>query len=472
MKKSQKILIAFSGTILVLSVALGIVGFILGLQESRDREDTNVIPAEIVDAFQNKLVSRGVEKQGQPIEGFDAFLLMQAFPGLQEEDFDGVLAFEGVYRYEGGQLVYERIATQPITSAERTISNKGYGILLENLSKRLGISVQDEQAAEALIEVLENPTSTPSPVPVGKPVTILGEITCLPKKGSGPQTLECAIGLKGEDGKHYALTNLFKYDPDYRFSTTGLQVEVVGVLSTEGVFGPDGNAYDIVGTIDIASIKENLKGQEIILREGQRESSFLLQNIYSDYVEGLNFWEYPVATDRGYPVTLRVGEIVSNGCTVQLTLIRIEGDTAVFVKKTDFNRPCPICLAENTLIDTPSGEVAVQKLHTGDLVWTANAEGKRVAGVVLETAKTSVSATHQVVHIALEDGREVFASPKHPTADGRSVGELSPGDVLDGSNVASATLVSYAKGYTYDILPSGETGFYWADGVLLGSTLR
>ncbi len=26
--------------------------------------------------------------------------------------------------------------------------------------------------------------------------------------------------------------------------------------------------------------------------------------------------------------------------------------------------------------------------------------------------------------------------------------------------------------YTYDILPSGSTGAYWANGILLGSTLR
>ena len=214
------------------------------------------------------------------------------------------------------------------------------------------------------------------------------------------------------------------------------------------------------------------EGEEIILREGQRESSFLLQKIYPDHVEGLNFWEYPVATDRGYPVTLRVGEIVSNGCTVQLTLTRIEGDTAVFTKKTDFNRPCPICLAENTLIDTPSGGVAVQKLQTGDLVWTANAAGERVTAIVLKTAKTPVPATHQVVHIVLEDGREIFASPKHPTADGRTMDELVLGDVLDGSSITSVALVPYAGEYTYDILPSGETGFYWANGILFGTTLR
>ena len=308
--------------------------------------------------------------------------------------------------------------------------------------------------------------------PQSGPITIKGEITCLPKKGSGPQTMECAIGLKGEDGNHYALKNLFEHDPNYTFSTTGMQVEVVGTFTPEEVSGPGNSTYDVVGSISITSIKENSESQEITLREGQRESSFLLQNIYPDRVEGLNYWEYPVATDQGHPLTLRVGEVVSNGCTVQLTLLHIEGNTAVFEKKVDFNRPCPICLAKDTLIDTPSGKVAVQNLQKGDLVWTLNASGERMAATILEAAKTPAPATHQVVHVVLQDGRELLVSPGHPTADGRTVGEFAVGDILDGHKVISLTLVSYSEGYTYDILPSGPTGFYWANDILLGSTLH
>jgi|SRR3989344_4948296 len=317
---------------------------------------------------------------------------------------------------------------------------------------------------------VEDVTERPFLIP--GPITVSGEITCLPKKGSGVQTLECAIGLKGEDGNYYALKNLFDHDPSYKFSATGLQVEVVGTLSVEEIFGPDGNKYDIAGAIAITSIKEGLEGQEITLREGQRESSFLLQKIYPDHIEGLNYLEYPVATGQGHPVTLRIGEVVSNGCTVQLTLIRIAGSTAIFSKRTDLNSPCPICLAKNTLIDTPSGKVVVQSLKKGDMVWTANAEGRRVANIVLEVAKTPVPATHQVVHVVLEDRRELFVSLGHPVGDGRTIGELSMGDILDGHRVKDITLVSYTEGYTYDILPSGETGFYWANGVLLDSTLH
>ena len=63
-------------------------------------------------------------------------------------------------------------------------------------------------------------------------------------------------------------------------------------------------------------------------------------------------------------------------------------------------------------------------------------------------------------------------SPGHPPADGRLVGELVAGDGYDGARVLSAERVAYAGGATFDILPAGATGTYWANGVLLGSTLR
>lgn len=103
------------------------------------------------------------------------------------------------------------------------------------------------------------PASTPSPASqeiVTEPITVNGEIVCLPKTGGGAQTLECAIGLRTTNGQHYGLKNLFKVDPEYKYSTTGLRVEVYGALSSEKMKGPDGNKYDVVGTIDVASIKE------------------------------------------------------------------------------------------------------------------------------------------------------------------------------------------------------------------------
>src|SRR3989338_656344 len=134
-------------------------------------------------------------------------------------------------------------------------------------------------------------------------------------------------------------------------------------------------------------------------------------------------------------------------------------------------KPCPICLAENTFIDTPSGTIAVQDLEMGAEVWTLNTLGTRVPARILKTVRTLVPSDHRVIHLILDDGRELFVSPGHPIRDGRIVGALSIGDPLSGGRIMSAERVLYRKDYTYDILPSGETGFYWANGVLLGSTL-
>lgn len=143
-----------------------------------------------------------------------------------------------------------------------------------------------------------------------------------------------------------------------------------------------------------------------------------------------------------------------------------------FCELKGYVRTCPICLAENTLIDTPSGAIPVEELKRGMPVWTVSKLGERVSGIILETSKTPVSSTHKIIHIILEDGREIFASPGHRTIDNRELGDLALGDILDGSPVTTLEIISYKGGYTYDILPSGETGFYFADDILLGSTLH
>jgi hypothetical protein len=105
------------------------------------------------------------------------------------------------------------------------------------------------------------------------------------------------------------------------------------------------------------------------------------------------------------------------------------------------------------MIDTPNGPINVKELHSGMLVWTEDKHGYKQSVIILKTSKVLVSSTHSMIHIVLEDGRELFASAGHPTADGRLFGNLSAGDVLDNSHVKSIDLVSYNENYTYDILP-------------------
>lgn len=177
-------------------------------------------------------------------------------------------------------------------------------------------------------------------------------------------------------------------------------------------------------------------------------------------------------TTAGHAFTIRVrskdaskqGELVT-GTIDAYGLLRIS-------KREPAGPPnCPICLASTALIDTPLGPVPVSDLRAGMLVWTADASGRRVAAPLIEVGNVEASTGHQIVRLALADGRSVTASPGHPTADGRMLGQLRVGDHLDGSLVVAVDRLPYL-GRTYDVLPAGATGLYWADGVLLKSTLR
>jgi hypothetical protein len=132
---------------------------------------------------------------------------------------------------------------------------------------------------------------------------------------------------------------------------------------------------------------------------------------------------------------------------------------------------CPRCLAAGTWIDTPRGPVVVEELRAGDVVWTADAAGARRPAIVMVTARMPVPAGHALAHVVLQDGRELWASPGHPTVAGRPLGQIQEGDLLDGARVAHVERVPYEGAATYDLLPAGGTGRYWANGILLGSTL-
>ncbi len=132
---------------------------------------------------------------------------------------------------------------------------------------------------------------------------------------------------------------------------------------------------------------------------------------------------------------------------------------------------CPICLLAGTRIATPGGEVPVQALRSGGTVWTTAPGGARVAAPLLRVEHVVIPPSQLFVHLKLTDGRELFASPGHPTVGGRRLAELARGDTLAGTRVRTAGRVFLRDTITYDILPAGGSGAYWANGIPLGSTL-
>jgi len=190
-------------------------------------------------------------------------------------------------------------------------------------------------------------------------------------------------------------------------------------------------------------------------------------NIYREHKK-LNFAAQMIATNNFYTFSIRVGQ--GQGQRIEGTITG-SGTITVTKQEPSFNT-CPICLAKGTLIDTPSGPVPVEQLRQGMMVWTMDNLGKRLTAPIIKTAITPVPSSFQVVKVRLNDGRTVVASPGHPTADWVALADYQIGDTLDGGKVISVEYIDYDGGATYDILLQSTSSLYWANGILLRSTLQ
>jgi hypothetical protein len=190
-------------------------------------------------------------------------------------------------------------------------------------------------------------------------------------------------------------------------------------------------------------------------------------NIYQEYkkLAAIQF----TLTKEGYQFQLQIAQNEGSGELIS-GLIDSQGVITIQQRQPTI-ATCPICLAKGTLIDTPLGWIAVEELRPGMPVWTLDISGVRIANVILQVGETFVPIDHQVVHLVLDDGRQLWVSPGHPTVDGRVIGQLRKGDLLDGARVLSVRRSTYPDSATYDLLPAGGTGYYWANGILTASTL-
>jgi hypothetical protein len=216
--------------------------------------------------------------------------------------------------------------------------------------------------------------------------------------------------------------------------------------------------------VDTAEFSAILQHLEMPEQTDYTDTQKLL--IYREYKK-LTYAVEITGSSSPYDFELRIGE--GQGALIKGT-ITASGQITQTSSEPSVNT-CPICLVKGTLIDTPDGPVPVEELQKGMTVWTVDASGQRLPATLVATSRTRVPTFLQVVRVVLSDGRSVTASPGHPAADGRSLGGIRVGDTLDGAAVVAADLVAYDGGATFDLLPAGETGLYFANGILLKSTL-
>ena len=228
---------------------------------------------------------------------------------------------------------------------------------------------------------------------------------------------------------------------------------------------------------------QNALQQFVSIRSNNVEFSAILEHLgldrkdnYTDEEKLLIYRQHKLLTlavqmtplsSADFSFVLRVGEGQGERIEGKITA---EGKITVEKREPSFNTH-PICLTKGTLIATPAGDIAVQEVEVGTIVWTMDMSGARIAAPVIETSFTPVSGSYRALAITLDDGRMIQASPGHPSAEGKPLSEYRLGDSLDGSKVIKTELVSYQGGQTYDLLPSTGAGLYWGNNILLKSTL-
>ena len=128
-----------------------------------------------------------------------------------------------------------------------------YFLLPKNAQQPLP-SLNDVVSSGPLTEV-PSPTNQPDGIGGNNPTTLVGEYTCLPHKDtSGPQTMECAIGLKTHEDVYYAM-DLSKVNNGIGVDTSK-RIKVTGLLTLAEALSTDHwQKYNMKGIISVDAIE-------------------------------------------------------------------------------------------------------------------------------------------------------------------------------------------------------------------------
>ena len=101
-----------------------------------------------------------------------------------------------------------------------------------------------------VVVAIQSKSSVKAPSTQNGEIVVKGTAVCLPHKNTdGPQTMECALGIKDEKGRHYALSDTDDAYKNVGNLPMGESVEVKGVFEKG-----DSTTYDTIGTLKVTSV--------------------------------------------------------------------------------------------------------------------------------------------------------------------------------------------------------------------------
>jgi hypothetical protein len=188
----------------------------------RVEEEASSTAHALGEYFRSEITARGIARMGQPIEGFDANLLLSAFPGMLQVDFNGVETSEGHYVYdEVNALSFVRDTEEFITSAERAISVDGFDTLLSNIARRLNSELTDTSSVDSVLAHIDTyiaPTFMEKAVLLNETIEAFGvqvtpygvvEDNCVQSETCGDtDTVRVRVEIKNEIGESLEVLGL------------------------------------------------------------------------------------------------------------------------------------------------------------------------------------------------------------------------------------------------------------------------
>jgi hypothetical protein len=119
--------------------------------------------------------------------------------------------------------------------------------LKENVTSYKECVAADNIIQDSYPEVCVTPQGKRFTNDVSQTMTLEGTVACLPHKNAdGPQTLECAVGLKTNGGKYYGLKNESTDTTLSEAAGSDRKVTITGALVTSS-----DTIYKIEGTINV-----------------------------------------------------------------------------------------------------------------------------------------------------------------------------------------------------------------------------